>query len=85
MSIDQAVQRGMIRERFYYSLGHPRTMSVDSIDYTSMFYGEIDEEVAAMNNIIVGANEKNYHLKNLLLEIKKDRISVTLHKVSLMY
>ena len=37
----------MIRERFYYSLGHPRTMSVDSIDYTSMFYGEIDEEVAA--------------------------------------
>lgn len=47
MSIDQAVQRGMIRERFYYSLGHPRTMSVDSIDYTSMFYGEIDEEVAA--------------------------------------
>lgn len=25
----------------------------------------VDEEVAAMNNIIVGANEKNYHLKNV--------------------
>ena len=27
-------------------VGHPRTMSVDSVDYTSMFYGEIDEETA---------------------------------------
>ena len=27
-------------------VGQPRTMSVDSIDYTSMFYGEIEEEAA---------------------------------------
>ena len=44
-SIDQAVQRGgSFIDKWW--VGHPRTMSVDSIDYTSMFYGEIDEETA---------------------------------------
>ena len=28
-------------------LGHPRTLSVDSIDYTSMLTGEIEEEVVS--------------------------------------
>ena len=35
MSIDQA-----------FSLGRPRTLSVDSVDYTSMLTGEVEEEVA---------------------------------------
>ena len=35
MSIDHAMY-----------MGHPRTLSVDSVDYTNMVAGEMEEEVA---------------------------------------
>ena len=46
-SIDQALEMGIANINIMDScVGQPRTMSVDSIDYTSMFYGEIEEEAA---------------------------------------
>ena len=35
MSIDQAIQHGI-----------PRSLSVDSVDYTNMLRGEMDEEIS---------------------------------------